>query len=198
MSLHVIAGAGGVGAATARLLADRGDQVKIVTRSGAAPEHPGVERIAADATDHNRLTAIAERAAALDNCANPRYDRWLTDWPPLASALLTAAERTGAVLTSAATLYGYGPVVGPMSETTPLAATHPKLRLAPRCGAMPSPLTKPGGSAPPKSGPVTSFRATEPSASWSPNRCSPANAPWWQSRLTSRTVSPRSMTRPPP
>lgn len=43
---------------------------------------------------------------ALYNCANPRYDRWLTDWPPLASALLTAAERTGAVLAATATLYG--------------------------------------------------------------------------------------------
>ncbi|RSM64541.1 NAD-dependent epimerase [Actinoplanes sp. ATCC 53533] len=129
MSLHVIVGASGVGVATARLLADRGEQVKIVTRSGSGPEHPAIERIAADATDGKRLTAITEGAAALYNAANPRYDRWLTDWPPLASALMTAAERTGAVLASAATLYGYGLVTGPMSETTPLTATHPKLRL---------------------------------------------------------------------
>ena len=129
MSLHVIVGASGVGVATARLLADRGDQVKIVTRSGAGPDHPAIERIGADATDAERLSVIAEGAVALYNCANPRYDRWLTDWPPLASALLAAAENTGAVLASAATLYGYGPVAGPMSETTPLAATHPKLRL---------------------------------------------------------------------
>ena len=129
MPLHVIVGASAVGVATARMLADRGDQVKIVTRSGAGPEHPGVERIAADATDNKRLTAITEGATALYNCANPRYDRWLTDWPPLAAALLVTAERTGAVLSSTATLYGYGPVTGPMNETTPLNATHPKLRL---------------------------------------------------------------------
>ena len=129
MSLHVIVGASGVGVATARLLAGRGDQVKIVTRSGAGPDHSAIERVAADATDAGRLSVIAEGAVALYNCANPRYDRWLTDWPPLASALLAAAEHTGAVLASAATLYGYGPVAGPMSETTPLAATHPKLRL---------------------------------------------------------------------
>ena len=106
MSLHVIVGASGVGVATARLLADRGDQVKIVTRSGAGPDHPAIERIGADATDAERLSVIAEGAVALYNCANPRYDRWLTDWPPLASALLAAAEHTGAVLASAATLYG--------------------------------------------------------------------------------------------
>jgi nucleoside-diphosphate-sugar epimerase len=126
MSLHVIVGASGVGVATARLLAAGGDQVKIVTRSGAGPDHSAIERIAADATDAGRLSAIAEGAVALYNRANPRYDHC---WPPLASALLAAAERTGAVLASAPTLYGYGPVTGPMSETTPLAATHPKMRL---------------------------------------------------------------------
>jgi NAD(P)-dependent dehydrogenase (short-subunit alcohol dehydrogenase family) len=89
MALHVIVGASGV--ATARLLADRGDQVKIVTRSGAGPEHPAVERVAADATDAGRLSAIAECAMTLYNCANPPYDQWLTDWPPLASALVTGS-----------------------------------------------------------------------------------------------------------
>lgn len=74
---------------------------------------------------------IAGEAVALYNCANPPYDRWLTDWPPLASSLLATAERTGAVLVSMATLYGYGPVTGPMTESTPLVgpAAHPKLRL---------------------------------------------------------------------
>src|SRR5262249_25600229 len=54
---------------------------------------------------------------------------WLTDWPPLASALLTAAERTRGLLVTMGNLYGYGPVTGPITEATPLAATHPKLRL---------------------------------------------------------------------
>ena len=129
MSLHVIVGASASGVATAKLLADRGEQVRIVTRRGAGPEHPAIERIAADAANPERLAALTEGAAALYNTANPPYDRWLTDWPPLASSLLTTAERTGAVLASAATLYGYGPVTGPMTETTPLAGTNPKLKL---------------------------------------------------------------------
>ncbi|SCG41975.1 NAD-dependent epimerase/dehydratase family protein [Micromonospora halophytica] len=123
MSLHVIVGAGPVGTATARLLAERGERVRIVTRRGTGPEHPAVERIAADAADPGPLTARTEGATALYNCANPAYHRWPTDWPPLAGSLLTAAERTGAVLATVGNLYGYGPVDGPMTETTPLACT---------------------------------------------------------------------------
>ncbi|MFI6821810.1 NAD-dependent epimerase/dehydratase family protein [Micromonospora sp. NPDC050187] len=120
MSTHVIVGAGPVGVATARLLAEQGCRVRLVSRRGRGPEHPAVERIAADATDADRLTALAQEAGALYNCANPAYHRWPTDWPPIATALLAAAERTGAVLVTAGNLYGYGPVAGPMTEQTPL------------------------------------------------------------------------------
>ena len=98
MALHVIVGAGPVGRATATLLAERGERVRQVTRRGSGPEHPAVERIAADATDSTRLGELTRGAVALYNCASPAYHRWLTDWPPLAAALLTAAERSGAVL----------------------------------------------------------------------------------------------------
>lgn len=129
MSLHVIVGAGPVGSAVARLLVEQGNQVRMVTRSGRGPADAAIELVAADATDADRLTELATGADALYNAANPLYHRWLTDWPPLASALLAAAERSGAVLATTAPLYGYGPVDGPMTPDTPLAATHPKLRM---------------------------------------------------------------------
>jgi nucleoside-diphosphate-sugar epimerase len=129
MSEHVIVGAGAVGSATALLLAGRGEHVRVISRRGTGPEHAAIERVAADATDAERLTALATGAAALYNCANPLYHQWFTDWPPLASALLTAAERSGSVLATMSNLYGYGPVDGPITQKTPLAATHPKLRL---------------------------------------------------------------------
>ena len=129
MSFQVIVGAGPVGSATARRLAERGERVRIVTRSGGGPEHPAIERVAADATDADRLSTLAQGATTLYNCANPLYHRWLTDWPPLASAILTAAERTGAALVTLSNLYGYGEANSPMTEATPLAATHPKLRM---------------------------------------------------------------------
>jgi nucleoside-diphosphate-sugar epimerase len=135
MALHVIVGAGPVGTATARLLAERGDRVRVVTRRGTGLAHPAVERIAADAADADRLTALTEGAVALHNCANPAYHRWPLDWPPLAAALLTAAERTGAVLATVGNLYGYGPVDAPMTEATPLASTGTKGRVRNRMWA---------------------------------------------------------------
>jgi len=127
--LHVIVGAGPVGSATASLLADRGEQVRVITRRGTGPERPEIERVAADATDSARLSELAKGAVALYNCANPPYHQWLTDWPPLNQALLRAAESSGAVLATACNVYGYGPTAGPITDTTPLAATQPKLKL---------------------------------------------------------------------
>ncbi|NES26697.1 NAD-dependent epimerase/dehydratase family protein [Micromonospora terminaliae] len=135
MALHVIVGAGPVGTATARLLAERGDRVRVVTRRGTGPAHPAVERVAADAADADRLTALTEGAVAVYNCANPAYHRWPLDWPPLAAALLTTAERTGAVLATVGNLYGYGPVDAPMTEATPLASTGTKGRVRNRMWA---------------------------------------------------------------
>ncbi|MEO6086489.1 MAG: NAD-dependent epimerase/dehydratase family protein [Umezawaea sp.] len=129
MSLHVIVGAGPIGSTTASLLAERGEQVRVITRSGGGPEHPRIERVAADATDADRLASLTEGAVALYNCANPAYHQWLTDWPPIATALIAAAERTGAVLATTSNLYGYGEVSSPITSSTPLAATHPKLKL---------------------------------------------------------------------
>ena len=65
MSLHVIVGAGAVGTATAPLLAERGERVRVLSRRGGGPQHPAIERIAADATDAARLSALASGAAAL-------------------------------------------------------------------------------------------------------------------------------------
>jgi len=129
MSLHVIVGSGEIGTATARELLDQGHRVRVVTRSGGGLEHPEVERVAADAADAERLSRLAEGAAALYNCANPPYHRWPQEWPPLATALLTAAERTGAGLVTMSNLYGYGPIDGPMTEDLPLAATTVKGRV---------------------------------------------------------------------
>jgi nucleoside-diphosphate-sugar epimerase len=124
---HVVVGAGPVGSATAELLAEQGKDVVLVSRSGAGPKIPGVRREAADVADAGRLTALAEGATALYNCVNPRsYTVWPEFWPPVAAAFLEAAEWTGAVLVTAAALYPYGPVDGPIVEGLPDAATTKK------------------------------------------------------------------------
>src|SRR5262245_38399720 len=98
MSFHVVVGAGPVGTGVAQLLADAGEQVRVVTRSGSGLEHPAVERVAADASDAARLRELTAGAAVIYNCVNPRYTHWETDWPPIASALVSAAQSSGAVL----------------------------------------------------------------------------------------------------
>ncbi|MFI9251210.1 NAD-dependent epimerase/dehydratase family protein [Streptomyces sp. NPDC053069] len=132
MSLHVIVGAGATGSATARLLADAGEQVRLVTRRGSGPAHERIERIAADATDAVGLIELTTGAVTLFNCAMPTYDRWPSEFPPLAAALLSAAERTGADYVMLGNTYGYGPVDGRVTEDLPLAPTSVKGRVRAR------------------------------------------------------------------
>ena len=124
---HLVVGAGPIGSAVARRLVAAGDTVRVVTRSGSGPE--GTERIAADAADAERLASLAAGSDVIYNCVNPTYHRWVTDWPPVAAALLGAAESSGAVLVTTANLYGYGPVDRPMTEDMPLAGTYSKAQV---------------------------------------------------------------------
>jgi len=118
--LHVVIGAGAVGSGTARHLAAAGHRVRIITRSGSGSIAAGIELVAADAVDTDRLTELATGAHAIYNCANPPYHRWATDWPPLATSLLDAAAATGARLVTMGNLYGYGSGSSPMRATDEL------------------------------------------------------------------------------
>ncbi|WP_030371024.1 NAD-dependent epimerase/dehydratase family protein [Streptomyces rimosus] len=128
MGVHVVIGFGPAGAATARLLVEKGRSVRVVTRSGR-PAEPGIEQVALDAAVPERLAEAAQGATALYNCASPPYHHWARDWPPLAASVNHAAEQTGAVLVLLGNLYGYGPVEGELTEDLPLAATGTKGRI---------------------------------------------------------------------
>jgi nucleoside-diphosphate-sugar epimerase len=127
MSQHVVVGSGPVGTAIARLLADRGDSVRMVTRSGGGPEHALIERVAADAADARRLTELTRGAEVLYNCANPKYTEWEKLWYPMNDAMIAAAKAAGAVYAITGNLYVYGPQPGGhMTENSPLAAVGRK------------------------------------------------------------------------
>jgi nucleoside-diphosphate-sugar epimerase len=138
---HVVVGAGPVGMTTAELLVELGKDVVLVSRSGAGPDISGQElntfrREAADVADAGRLSELAEGATALYNCVNPpSYTVWPEFWPPVAAAFLEAAESSGAVLVTAAALYPYGPVDGPMVEGLPDAASTKKALIRARMWA---------------------------------------------------------------
>jgi len=124
---HLIIGAGPVGRHVAELLIARGSEVLVATRSCTDTGIDGVQHLSIDAADVNALSAAAEGASVLYNCANPSdYTTWERFWPPMASAMLTAAERSGAVLAITGNLYPYGPLDGPMVEGMPDAATDHK------------------------------------------------------------------------
>ena len=129
MARHVVVGKGPVGTTTAQLLAERGHEVLVLSRSGGQSTG-AVQHAAVDASDPAALTAAVGRADVLYNAVNPpSYDRWTQDWPPIAAALLGAAERSGALLVVMGNLYGYGRPHGPMTADHPLAATDVKGRL---------------------------------------------------------------------
>lgn len=118
MGRHVVLGAGPVGSAMANDLLERGESVTVVTRSGGGPE--GADRVRADVADAKALSAITDGADVIYNALNPAdYNAWPTIWPPLAASIITAAERSGAVVAVVDNLYPFGPVDVPMSAALP-------------------------------------------------------------------------------
>src|SRR5580698_8840052 len=67
MAIHLIVGAGSVGSATAVLLADQGEEVRLVSRSGHGPADPRIQKVPLDANDRAAVlgTAIGVGASLL-------------------------------------------------------------------------------------------------------------------------------------
>lgn len=130
MRTHVVVGAGAIGRGIAEKLAEAGDRVVIASRSGVGDPPGGARGAAVDATDADAVVELCQGADTIVNAMNPKqYHQWTRDWPPVAAALLTAAEKTGAGLLTVSNLYGYGEVAGPMTEATPLAGQGVKGRI---------------------------------------------------------------------
>jgi nucleoside-diphosphate-sugar epimerase len=126
----VVVGAGPVGTAVARALVERGEEVRLITRSGSGPPLPGIERLATDATNADELIRHTQGAETLFNCGGPAsYDLWITEWPLLGSSLIKTAQETGAALLTTGNLYGYGQPSGPMKEGDPDRPNSAKGRL---------------------------------------------------------------------
>jgi nucleoside-diphosphate-sugar epimerase len=125
MGTHVILGAGPVGSFTARHLAAAGHDVVVGSRRGGGPSGDRISTVAVDALDTDSLTRLCEGAETVYNACSPPYTQWAELWPPLATSILTAAGRSGAVLVTMSNLYGYR-IDGPLSESTPLDPGHDK------------------------------------------------------------------------
>ncbi|MFC3996098.1 NAD-dependent epimerase/dehydratase family protein [Nocardiopsis sediminis] len=128
MKSHVIVGRGAAASRTALLLAEDGERVRMVSRTGGGPDHPLIDKVTADATDTDRLTELTEGVDTLFTTAAPPYHLWPEQFPVLSASLLTAARRTGVAYVMLGNPYAYGPVSGPITPDLPLTATGPKGR----------------------------------------------------------------------
>ncbi|RJO73418.1 NAD-dependent epimerase/dehydratase family protein [Nocardia panacis] len=133
--LHVVIGAGPVGATIAEQLAAAGARVRVLTRSGSGPEHARIERRAVDVSQRTRLSGQFDGARAVYHCMHTsRYVAadWWAELPPTEQVVMNEAERAGAVVVFPESLYSYGPVREPMRESMDRAANFgkPAVRVA--------------------------------------------------------------------
>jgi nucleoside-diphosphate-sugar epimerase len=129
-TLHVVTGAGPVGATIALQLADAGHPVRLLTRSGSGREHPLIERRRVDVSQGPLLAEQFDGAVAVYHCIHgSAYTAraWRAELPAAEQAVLTAAGTAGAVVVFPESLYSYGPVDEPMTEDLPRDATRGKL-----------------------------------------------------------------------
>ncbi|HWM05688.1 MAG TPA: NAD-dependent epimerase/dehydratase family protein, partial [Actinophytocola sp.] len=96
-----------------------GHRVRAVNRSGRRAAGPGVEVVAADATDAARMRQVCDGAAVVYNCVNPPFLRWRELFPAAVDGVLAGASAAGAVLVFADDTWMYGRVAEPMTEDTP-------------------------------------------------------------------------------
>ncbi|WGL52715.1 NAD-dependent epimerase/dehydratase family protein [Nocardioides sp. BP30] len=126
---NVVIGAGPVGSTIALQLAAAGEPVRLLTRSGSGPEHPLVERRRADAGDLRQLSEALDGSRVVYDCMHAsayRADVWRTELPHAEHTVLEAARRTDAVVVFPESLYSYGHVSAPMTESTPRTADFGK------------------------------------------------------------------------
>jgi nucleoside-diphosphate-sugar epimerase len=130
MSLFVVVGAGPVGRETARLLGAEGNDVRLVSRTGARSLDAGVSSVALDARSGRDLARLGVGAEAILMCAMAPYTSWPTDFPPIMEGVVTAAEDVGARLVVLGNIYGYGEgAESPLTSASPLAPTSVKGRV---------------------------------------------------------------------
>jgi nucleoside-diphosphate-sugar epimerase len=124
MSKHIVVGAGPVGSAVARLLADAGEQVCVVTRRGGPGSHPHIEHLAIDAADRAALVAASQGASRLYLCARPPHHQWPEAFPALLESVVHAAAGVAAKLVIVGDTCGYGDAApNRLTEGLPLAPT---------------------------------------------------------------------------
>lgn len=127
--MYVVTGAGPVGWTVAEQLAERGEDVRILTRSGSGPDHPLIERMRVDASDPKQLSQALNGAVAVFHCIHGSAYRaavWATELPQAEQVVMDAAAAAGAVVVFPESLYSYSEPGSVMTEAGPRAASGGK------------------------------------------------------------------------
>jgi nucleoside-diphosphate-sugar epimerase len=120
MSVHTIFGAGGaVADQLLPVLLKHLEKVRLVSRH--TKQIPGVESIAADATDYQQTLKAIQGSAVVYLLIGLPYDIriWKPTWPTIMNNMIKACAATGARLIFFDNVYMYGKVDGWMTEETP-------------------------------------------------------------------------------
>ena len=127
-----IFGYGAVGRETAKILAGRGDSVRVVQRKEPKELPTGCTFYAADSTDKQAAIAACAGVDTVICCIGFPYDSalWRRAWPVAMANLLEGCSHSGARLVFADNLYMYGPQTTPLTEDMPLTTygRKPSLR----------------------------------------------------------------------
>ena len=118
----LVLGYGPVGRAAAGLLAARGEVVRVGQRSAPDALPDGVTFVHCDCLDAASVRAAAEGMAQIVLAVGFAYEAavWQANWPRAMTAVLDAAEATGARVVFVDNLYMYGPQSVPLHEELPL------------------------------------------------------------------------------
>jgi nucleoside-diphosphate-sugar epimerase len=122
--LQVIFGTGPLGMSVMRALDQQGYKIKMVNRSGKAPQElpASVEIVGGDAYNQDFTRNVCTGASVVYQCAQPHYWEWSEKFPPLQASILEGAASASAKLIVGENLYMYGEVNGPIHEDLPFAA----------------------------------------------------------------------------
>jgi nucleoside-diphosphate-sugar epimerase len=127
--MYVVTGAGPIGWTIAEQLAQRGEQVRILTRSGSGPDHPLIEKLRVDVSDPSQLGQAFDGATAVFHCIHGsayRAKAWAAELPGAEQAVMDAAAAAGAVVVFPESLYSYSEPDKTITESSPREASGGK------------------------------------------------------------------------
>jgi nucleoside-diphosphate-sugar epimerase len=116
-----ILGAGGaIGNGVARVLAERKQPFRLVSRSPRPPSG-AAEALVADLADPDQAIRAVAGSTVVHLVVGLKYDHevWRDMWPRIMGNTIEACKRAGAKLVFFDNVYPYGKVSGPMTEETP-------------------------------------------------------------------------------